>query len=57
MIQAAQTRKDWATVAELMGDRAWKLTLLEQPEHLIAASILFTQAWELRQHQTRLLAS
>lgn len=52
MIQAAQTRKDWATVAELMGDRAWKLTLLEQPEHLIAASILFTQAWELRHYQT-----
>jgi LuxR family glucitol operon transcriptional activator len=52
MIQAAQTRKDWATVAELMGDRAWKLTLIEQPQHLIAASILFTQAWELRQYQT-----
>ncbi len=52
MIQAAQTRKDWATVAELMGDRAWKLTLIEQPQHLTAASILFTQAWELRHHQT-----
>jgi LuxR family glucitol operon transcriptional activator len=51
MIQAAQTRKDWATMAELMGDRAWKLTLLEQPQHLLTASILFTQAWELRQHQ------
>ncbi|NEQ20882.1 MAG: AAA family ATPase [Microcoleus sp. SIO2G3] len=52
MIESAQTRKDWATVAELMGDRAWKLTLLEQPQHLLTASILFTQAWELRQHQT-----
>ncbi|HEY9743183.1 MAG TPA: AAA family ATPase [Coleofasciculaceae cyanobacterium] len=51
MIQSAQTRKDWATMAELMGDRAWKLTLLEQPQHLLTASILFTQAWELRQHQ------
>jgi tetratricopeptide (TPR) repeat protein len=51
MIQSAQTRKDWATLAELMGDRAWKLTLLEQPQHLLTASILFTQAWELRQHQ------
>jgi len=53
LIQVAQTQQDWATAAEIMGDRAWKLTLLGQSQHLLAASILFTQAWELRQHQPR----
>lgn len=52
LIQAAQTRQDWSTTAEMMGDRAWKLTLMGQPQHLAAASLLFTQAWELHQHQT-----
>lgn len=51
LIQRAQEREDWATVAEMMSDRAWKLTLMEQPRHLAAASILFTQSWELRHHQ------
>jgi LuxR family glucitol operon transcriptional activator len=52
LIEAAQTRKDWATAAEMMGDRAWKLTLMGQSHHLAAAGTLFTQAWELRHHQT-----
>lgn len=52
LIEAAQTRKDWATTAEMMGDRAWKLTLMGQSHHLAAAGTLFTQAWELRHHQT-----
>jgi LuxR family glucitol operon transcriptional activator len=46
LIQAAQTRQHWSTAAEMMGDRAWKLTLMGQPQHLSAAGILFTQAWE-----------
>jgi LuxR family glucitol operon transcriptional activator len=52
LIEAAQTRKDWATAAEMMGDRAWKLTLMGQSHHLAAAGTLFTQAWELRHYQT-----
>ena len=52
LIQVAQTRQDWSTVAEMMGDRAWKLTLMGQSQHLAAAGILFTQAWELLDHQT-----
>jgi LuxR family glucitol operon transcriptional activator len=51
LIQAAQTRQDWATVAEMMGDRAWKLTLMGQPHHLAAAGTLFTQARKLHHHQ------
>ncbi len=51
LIQAAQSRQHWSTAAEMMGDRAWKLTLMGQPQHLAAAGILFTQAWELLCHQ------
>lgn len=51
LIQAAQTRQDWLTAAEMMSDRAWKLTLMGQPQHLAAAGTLFTQAWELVHHQ------
>ncbi|MBD2463597.1 hypothetical protein H6G89_21580 [Oscillatoria sp. FACHB-1407] len=52
LIPEAQTRQDWATTAEMLGDRAWKLTLMGQPQHLTAAGILFPQAWELRHYQT-----
>lgn len=51
LIQAAQTRKHWSTIAEMIGDRAWILTLMGQPQCLAATEILFTQAWELRCHQ------
>ena len=37
----------------MMAERGWKLTLMGQPTScLAAANKLFTQAWELRQHQT-----
>ncbi|GAB4199537.1 MAG: tetratricopeptide repeat protein [Coleofasciculaceae cyanobacterium] len=52
LIQEAQTRQDWSTAAQRMSDRAWKLTLMGQSHHLAAAGTLFTQAWELRHHQT-----
>lgn len=48
----AQNHQDWSTVTEMMCERAWKLTLMGQHSYLFAAKKLFTQAWELRQHQT-----
>ena len=48
----AQTLQDWSTLTEAIADRAWKLTLMGQSSYLVAAKELFTQAWELRQHQT-----
>jgi LuxR family glucitol operon transcriptional activator len=52
LIQAAQTRQHWSTAAEMMGDRAWTLTLTGQSKHLAAAGILFCLAWELIEHQS-----
>ncbi|MEM6751642.1 MAG: NB-ARC domain-containing protein [Cyanobacteria bacterium P01_C01_bin.38] len=48
--EAAVSREDFATAAEMIGDRAWKLTLLGQEENLGTASDLFAQAWALHQH-------
>lgn len=52
LTNTARKRQDWSTVVEMMGERAWKLTLMGQSSHLVAAKELFTQAWELREHQT-----
>lgn len=52
LTNTAQSRQDWLTLTEVIGDRAWKLTLMGQSSYLVAAKELFTQAWELRQHQT-----
>ena len=52
LTNTAQSREDWSTVVEMMGERAWKLTLMGQSSSLVTAKTLFTQAWELRQHQT-----
>lgn len=50
LTQEAETRKDWLTTAESMSDRAWKLTLMGQPQHLATAGTLFAQVWKLRQY-------
>lgn len=52
LTNTAQKRQDLPTVVEMTGERAWKLTLMGQSSYLVAAKELFTQAWELRQHQT-----
>ncbi|MBD1909458.1 MULTISPECIES: AAA family ATPase [unclassified Leptolyngbya] len=46
LIQAAEQRQDWPTVAEVVFDRAWTLTLLGQPHHLESAKDLFARAWD-----------
>ncbi len=50
--EAAVERKDFKTAAEIIGDRAWKLTLIGQEQHLALADNLFSQAWQLHQHLT-----
>lgn len=50
LAQAAASRNDFATAAEMIGDRAWKLTLMGQEKHLAVAEDLFSQAWELHEH-------
>ncbi|MGF1672170.1 MAG: hypothetical protein ACFCUV_00600, partial [Rivularia sp. (in: cyanobacteria)] len=50
LAQAAISRQNLAIAAEMLGDRAWKLTLMGQEEHLTVADNLFSQAWELREH-------
>ncbi|WP_193915956.1 tetratricopeptide repeat protein [Plectonema radiosum] len=52
LAQAAISRQDLAIAAEMLGDRAWKLTLMGQEEHLNVADNLFIQAWELHEHLT-----
>ena len=47
--EAAVSRHDLETAAEIIGDRAWKLTLMGQKQHLALADQLFSQAWELHQ--------
>ncbi|WP_414622944.1 NB-ARC domain-containing protein [Calothrix sp. CCY 0018] len=50
--EAAVSRKDFATAAEMIGDRAWKLTLMGQTQHLALADDLFVKAWQLHQYLT-----
>ncbi len=50
--EAAVSRDDFQTAAEIIGDRAWKLTLIAQENHLAVADGLFNQAWQLHQHLT-----
>ncbi len=50
--EAAVEREDFKTAAEIIGDRAWKLTLIGQEQHLAVANNLFSQAWQLHQHLT-----
>jgi len=50
--EAAISRKDFVTAAQMIGDRAWKLTLIGQEQHLALADDLFNQAWKLHQHLT-----
>ncbi|MBV6623636.1 MAG: RNA polymerase subunit sigma-24 [Rivularia sp. (in: Bacteria)] len=45
--EAALSHQDFKTAAEIIGDRAWKLTLIAQEQHLILAESLFNQAWEM----------
>ena len=50
--EAAVSRKDFATAAEMIGDRAWKLTLMGQEQHLALADDFFVKAWQLHQYLT-----
>lgn len=50
LIQAAEQRQDWPTVAEVLFDRAWTLTLLGQAQHLESAKPLFARAWNYHHH-------
>jgi LuxR family glucitol operon transcriptional activator len=51
LIQAAEQHSDWSTVAEVMYDRGWTITLMGQPQCLEEANALLQQAWELRDYQ------
>mgnify|MGYP001791370546 FL=1 len=48
--EAAVSRKDFAIAAQMIGERAWKLTLMGQEQHLALADNLYNQAWQLHQH-------
>ncbi|MCJ8278971.1 MAG: RNA polymerase subunit sigma-24, partial [Rivularia sp. ALOHA_DT_140] len=50
LAKAAVERSDFATAAQMIGDRAWKLTLMRQEQHLAMAEDLFGQAWELHEY-------
>ena len=52
LIQSAKNQQDWCNAAEMLGDRAWKLTLMGQCGHLVLAEALYAQAWKLHRHQT-----
>jgi len=54
LLQAAEADNDWATVVEVMTDRAWTLTLMGQPQCLAEAERLLQEAWTLRTHQSPL---
>jgi LuxR family glucitol operon transcriptional activator len=51
LIEAAEQRSDWSTVATVMYDRGWTLTLIGQPKCLEEANALLQRAWELRDYQ------
>ncbi|MGB3654604.1 MAG: hypothetical protein WBA41_25810 [Rivularia sp. (in: cyanobacteria)] len=50
--ESAFSRHELARAAEIISDRAWKLTLMGEEEHLAVANDLFRQAWELHQYLT-----
>ncbi|WP_414526954.1 tetratricopeptide repeat protein [Nodularia chucula] len=50
LIQAAIQHQHWSTVAELMANKGWTLTLIGN-NRFTEAQTLFTQAWKLRHHQ------
>ena len=52
LIQAAEQHQDWLTVADVLFDHAWILTLLRNPHYLEKAECQFARAWQLRHHQT-----
>lgn len=51
LIEAADLRNDKITLAEVLCDYGWTLTLTRQPEALSTASKLLQRAWELRDYQ------
>jgi len=58
LIEAAKEREDWLTVVEIMGDRAWTFTLINRPETLAKADLLFQEAWNIcQQHDLNLKLS
>ena len=52
LIEAAQKRQDLSNTARAIGDYAWKLILIGQPQHLKKADKLLSRAWKLSQHLT-----
>ena len=52
LIQAAEQRADWSTLATVIYDRGWTLTSTGQPQCLEEASTLLQRAWELREYQS-----
>ncbi|NMG18325.1 NB-ARC domain-containing protein [Brasilonema bromeliae] len=48
---ATERRGDWSTLAEILYDKGWTLTLTRQPECLEEASTLLEHAWDLRNHK------
>lgn len=48
LLQAAQQRQDQATIAEVLVDKGWTLTLMGKPEQLTEVDTLFTQVLYLQ---------
>ncbi|MUG99163.1 AAA family ATPase [Scytonema sp. UIC 10036] len=51
LLEAAEERGERSTLAEILYDKGWTLTLTRQPKCLEEASTLLQLAWELRNHQ------
>ncbi|NEP46803.1 MAG: tetratricopeptide repeat protein, partial [Okeania sp. SIO2H7] len=49
LIEAAKERGDWFAAVEIIGDRAWTFTLINRPESLAKADLLFQEAWDICQ--------
>ncbi|MEO0838075.1 MAG: NB-ARC domain-containing protein [Cyanobacteria bacterium J06643_5] len=50
--EAATYRRDFTTAAKMIGERAWKLTLIGRDQQLALADSLYNQAWQLNQYLT-----
>lgn len=48
LLIAATEQNDLPVQAEALCDKGWTLTLMEQPEHLVDAEVLFEKSWQLK---------
>ncbi|HEY9669978.1 MAG TPA: ATP-binding protein [Waterburya sp.] len=55
LLQAAEQRQDQATIAEVLVDKGWTLTLMGKPEQLTEVDTLFTQVLYLQDGEDLLL--